>query len=338
MPQQHGIRTIVGLGLLARAAAGFVLFWISYLRVPIASSLQLGDGFWFFGEDGITYFRSAVDAAQRGVWAIAGMEPRLPSVFFRKILALLVLLFGATPSVALLLNLFSYLALCALLIKLSERVRTRASATVFALIAASFSPTWILWALQPMKEPFFILLIVGFFYAFAVWVDGASAARPSISASLAAAVWMMCLIYAISGIRWYFALILLGASAIVMALVVYQATARWLIPAASGVMLLAALAEVVPFGAGPYTPVWALAVIRPFARPILPRKKAQNIIESMDRARENLYRYNAATDIAIVKRNRFVPDVGSGGGIRRGRGRRARESGALRSGAPNVGG
>ena len=96
-----------------------------------------------------------------------------------------------------------------------------------------------------------------------MWVDGATAARPPVSACLAAAVWMMCLIYAISGIRWYFALILLGASSIVVALVAYQATARWLIPAASGVMLLAALTEIVPFGAGPYLPVWALAVIRP---------------------------------------------------------------------------
>ena len=307
MPQRHAIRTIVGLGLLARAVAGFVLFWISYLHWPVASSMQLGGGFWFFGIDGAGFFKAAVDAAQGGVWAIARLDPALPSVFFKKTLALLALVFGSTASIALLLNLFSYLGLCALIIRIGQRVQTRPGPLVFALIASSFCPSWILWALQPMKEPFFIMLIAGFLYAFSVWVDGVTAARPSIRACLIAAAWMTCLSYAIAGIRWYFALMLLASSSIVMALVVYQAKARRLRVVATGAALMVALAEMMSFGAGPDLPIWAQKIVRPFARPFASKTKGQNIVESMDRARQSLYRYNGATDIRIVRRSRSVP-------------------------------
>ena len=131
-----------------------VLFWVSYLHLPIAPSLQLGDGYWFFGIDGKGYFLPALEAARTGIGAVVSLDPLLPSVFFTKTLAVLVLLFGPTMSVALLLNAFSYLGVCLLFVKFSERFRTGSSALVFALIAVSFSPSWILWALQPMKEPF----------------------------------------------------------------------------------------------------------------------------------------------------------------------------------------
>ena len=171
MPQQHAIRTIVGVGLAARAAAGVAFFWASYLRLPIAPSLQLGDGFWFFGLDGKYYFEPGVEAARTGIQGILQVSPTLPSVFFIKTLGLLALVFGPTASVALLLNLGCHLGLCTLLVMFSRRVQTGSRPLIFALLAVSLSPSWILWSLQPMKEAFFMTLLVAFFYALCVWVD-----------------------------------------------------------------------------------------------------------------------------------------------------------------------
>src|SRR5258708_37373387 len=57
---------LVTAGLLVRSVAGQAAFWISFLKLPIARSLQLGDGFWIFGLDAQTFFHEAVAAAHSG--------------------------------------------------------------------------------------------------------------------------------------------------------------------------------------------------------------------------------------------------------------------------------
>ena len=37
---------IVACAILLRTAAGLAMFWISYLKLPIAQTLQAGGGFW----------------------------------------------------------------------------------------------------------------------------------------------------------------------------------------------------------------------------------------------------------------------------------------------------
>src|SRR2546428_3186707 len=66
-------RQIIAVGFLLRAVPGVVIFWISYFGLPFAQSLQLGNGFWFFGLDGKTYFGLAGDAAHQGLRAIVFM-------------------------------------------------------------------------------------------------------------------------------------------------------------------------------------------------------------------------------------------------------------------------
>ncbi|HET8773770.1 MAG TPA: hypothetical protein VFP80_08270, partial [Thermoanaerobaculia bacterium] len=61
---------IVIAGFLVRALVGQALFWISYLRLPVARSLQLGNGFWFFAVDGPFYLGYAAELAARGPAAI----------------------------------------------------------------------------------------------------------------------------------------------------------------------------------------------------------------------------------------------------------------------------
>src|SRR5207244_1093883 len=46
---------IIAAGFLIRAFAGQVLFWLSWVPLPIGRSLQAGDGFWFFAIDAPFY-------------------------------------------------------------------------------------------------------------------------------------------------------------------------------------------------------------------------------------------------------------------------------------------
>ena len=45
------VSAIVAAGLLARAGIGLALFAISLRQLPVATSLQLGDGYWSFAQD-----------------------------------------------------------------------------------------------------------------------------------------------------------------------------------------------------------------------------------------------------------------------------------------------
>src|SRR5206468_7500143 len=55
-PSDRWLRLVVAAGFLGRAVSGQLLFWVSWARLPIARSLQLGDGLWLFAEDGLTYY------------------------------------------------------------------------------------------------------------------------------------------------------------------------------------------------------------------------------------------------------------------------------------------
>src|SRR5262249_30145060 len=69
-PSERWLKLVVAAGFLARAVAGQLLFWISWARLPIARSLQMGDGFWIFAQDSTFYFPQAVAAVEQGWRAI----------------------------------------------------------------------------------------------------------------------------------------------------------------------------------------------------------------------------------------------------------------------------
>jgi len=190
---------IVVAGFLVRAFAGQALFWISWLRLPIARSLQLGDGFWFFAIDGPGYIQFANEVIAKGPVASLLAGAIYPSHVFVYVFALFVAAFGAVASTAILFNCAAYLAMCALVIRMAPAHR-------FTLLALSFGPAAILWSLQPLKDTFFMLLIVALVYAAKRWQEQRSLV-------LAGAA-MLVVLYAISGTRWYFAVIVWGISAI----------------------------------------------------------------------------------------------------------------------------
>jgi hypothetical protein len=231
--------TIVVVGFLIRVFAAQGLFWISYLRLPFARSLQLGNGFWFFAVDGPFYLEYATKLVARGPAAILFLGDEFPSRFFVQVLSLFASAFGGVASVAILLNGAAYLLTCAIVMRL------RRNDVVLAAIA--FSPAAILFSLQPLKDTLFMLLIVAVFAAFRRWEElwRAGGTRTQFLACAAA---MLAVLYALAGIRWYFAAIVWGSSAIFCLVSALRARRRgWAL--ATNAVLFVLLAQSVRLGA-----------------------------------------------------------------------------------------
>jgi len=219
---------IITAGFLLRALAGQALFWISWLHLPIARSLQLGGGFWFFALDGPGYL-SWADLFARGT-----LHLDYPSRFFVQVFGVFVALFGPVASTVLLLNLAAYLATCAVIVAIARH--RPSGALFFSLAAVSFGPSAVLWSLQPLKDTLFMLLVTLLILVSAWWKE----------ARLAGAVAIVALAYGISSLRWYFAIFVLCAWAVFALWTVLTAPRR----------LRAALAAVVVFALS-LVAIWA---------------------------------------------------------------------------------
>jgi hypothetical protein len=259
------VAVIVGIALAVRGILGAALFWVSYLELPIARSLQLGNGFWFIAWDGLDYFRYADAAVAEGLPGILGLDTSLPSPMYIRTLAFVMYIVGRVPSAALLMNLLAFLGLCAAIVQLSRRARASRLATAFALSAVGFSPSWILWSVQPLKDSFFMCLVGAYTLGLLLWLEHRAPGGRRLSASAAALTYagLWGALYAMSGIRWYFATLILGATWLGWLVAVLPGGWRGYRRAAAGVVLAAALSQAVPIGAGSYLPGW----IRPLFRP-----------------------------------------------------------------------
>jgi hypothetical protein len=238
---------IVIAGFLVRALVGQALFWISYLRLPFARSLQLGDGIWFFALDGRFYLRYATKLVARGPAAILLDADQYPSVFFVQVLSLCAGAFGSVASVAILLNCAAYLLTCALIV----RIAGKRSDVVLAAIACS--PASILFSLQPLKDTLFMLLIVAMVAAFQRW-EGLRRDGGTPTQFLGYALAMCAALFALGGIRWYFSVIAWGAAAFFLVLTALQTRRKgWAF--VTSAMLLVLLAQSIRLGGGSDLPV-----------------------------------------------------------------------------------
>jgi len=94
----------------------------------------------------------------------------------------------------------------------------------------AFGPSTILWALQPLKDTLFLFLIAAMAGACARWQE-----RRGVGSAAA----MLAIIYAIAGIRWYFAMILCAALVLFAFLLTFRARSRtWAVLAAVALLLL----------------------------------------------------------------------------------------------------
>jgi hypothetical protein len=186
---------IVSAGFALRALLGQALFWISWLRLPVGRSLQFGEGFWFFAVDAPGYL------AYARLLALGLPTKPYPSRIFVHVLTAFVAAFGAFASVAILLNCAAYLVTCGAILMIGKRQPRGALAA--ALAAVAFGPGLVLWSLQPLKDTLFLCLVTATIGLCFLWQE-ASALRTRILCGAA----MIPLLYAIGGIRWYFAVFL----------------------------------------------------------------------------------------------------------------------------------
>lgn len=268
-------RRIVAAGFLLRAFLAQGLFWISYLRLPVARSMQAGDGLWFFSLDAIPFFSRASSLAARGLWQFGSADPLWISRFYTQTIAAFIYFLGNSAAVGILLNLLSYLGSALLLIRWSTKR--------LPLLAISFAPTLIFWSLQPLKDPLFAFLLILFLFCLARFMETHRwpyALGLTISA------------YAIGGIRWYFGFVLALTVVIALAIDVFRATFRPKYAlAAAGLFVL--VMNAAAFGAAEQFP----ERLRPFVT-LSPR-----LLHAGDRIRDVAY------TIQLVRDN-F--DVGSG--------------------------
>lgn len=252
----HGLALILGGGILVRAVLGQILFWISWLELPFARSLQMERGFWYFGSDGWLYFVQATAAASGGIDGIVSLNANYPSVFFMQVFALFIWLFGAIPSVGLLLNIVTLLATAFLIVTWARAHGIGFRGVAVPIAVLCFMPSTILWAVQPMKEGLFTFLIVLFAFTLDLWIRSWRAESPSRRAILVigGTVLMSATIYAISAIRWYYGLIALAAAALPLASVVFVRKRPLEIATRiiAAVVTLLLMAPMVVRGSGPY--------------------------------------------------------------------------------------
>jgi len=294
-PSQPWLRLVVAAGFLARALIGQALFWISWARLPIARGLQLGDGIWFFAEDAFLYVPAAASAAGKGVWAIV-MIPRVePSVMYIQALSAAMLLFGRAASVALLLNLFCYLGMVALLLRWGRNEPSAQTAVAVAIAGISLSPAVMLWSLQPLKDTFFQFLFVAFVFACAAWQQ-AWVTRGPARTRIAIGLLLPVLLYAIAGIRWYFAFAVLIATSIFLLLVVFRTSERRL-GAFGAVVMVFLLSRALYLGAEPYLPPAIAEALRPSTAVAAVVKLPTYLVRDVESARTSFDRAGGRTSI-----------------------------------------
>ena len=232
---------IIAGGFLVRAFLGQALFWVSFLRLPFARSLQAGDGFWFFAVDGIEYLRLANAAAADGfpgILTLVSLGTRVPSRLFIRLLAILVAAFGGVASLAILINCAAYVLMCVLLVRMGKND--------VLLAAIAFAPAAILFSTQLLKDTLYLFLIVLTVAIFQRWQElwrrGGSPGQ-----FLGCAVAMVAVVYALAAIRWYVAAIVWAASAVFFALVTWKAPRRgWAL--AINIVLFVLVAQSVRLG------------------------------------------------------------------------------------------
>lgn len=196
--------SLVEVGLLARAMVGLALFWISYLHLPIGTSLQFGDGFWVLASDAPAYYNAALAAP---AWGLRGSQG--PTRAYERVLAFWMHVVGQSPAAGLYLNLLLFVATAAaVLAVVPTRNDWRRDAPVLICLAAlSFNPTLVGHATQPLKDTFMALAVVmGCASAYVLFntlhagADDSDGLRRFVMSIIGVLVAM----YLVSGIRPYF--------------------------------------------------------------------------------------------------------------------------------------
>ena len=262
-PRQGKASLIIAAGFLLRAVAGQILFWISWLHLPIARSLQLGNGFWFFATDGPGYLAYADELIGRGLKATIFATAVYPSHVFVQVFTTFAALFGTVASIAILLNCAAFLGTCAIITRIGDARAERPR--LVALAAVAFGPGTILWSLQPLKDTFFLFLItalIGVCFRWQeLWLRGEHSSRRL----LTCAALLLIVVYSIAGMRWYFAATACGVCIVFFTMTAISTRPKWQAFASAAVLLLL-LSQAFRIGGDDDIPLWARRLVDP--RPV----------------------------------------------------------------------
>lgn len=299
--QDRTAGVIVAVGLLTRAVAGLALFWISYLHLPVASSLQIGDGLWFFALDGSYYLSVAVNLSEKGFWAILSAPREGASVSYVQVLSTFLLLFGRSAAVGVLLNLFSYVLTCRVIVWWGRQHASARRPALFALVALSLFPSALLWSLQPLKDTFFDFLVVAFIGAAVAWSQFWAGGLRSRWQPVVALTIMSVALYAIAGVRWYFAFAAFIAAVACFLLVAVQAASRKAVALAVSAVALFLLSRAFLLGAGLYVPSYVRAIMSPTRADAATLASPTPFVDSMVTARQGFVSAGGATSFVPLQ-------------------------------------
>lgn len=203
---------VVGVGFLVRSVLSTVLFFVSWMELPVGRALQLGNGLWFFANDGVAYLNTADRLLGRGLLYVVVGDRDEAAFVYVQLVAVAKLVLGPHVSSGLMINLFSFLA-AALVIARWGREALCPRHAVIALFALSLDPSFILWSTQPLKETLFSWLVVLFSYA--IWKSTRMIVLPREELDIAAvtklAMLLTVTVYLMGGVRWQYGLVILVA-------------------------------------------------------------------------------------------------------------------------------
>jgi len=295
-PSERWLRYVVAAGFLGRAIVGQALFWISWARLPIARSMQVGDGLWSFAIDALVYSPFARSGAQHGPWAIITFDRTAPSVMYIQALAVMDLLFGIVTSSGLLLNLFCYLGMMALLVHWPVKTPAARKAAAIVIAAISLSPAFVLWSTQPLKDTLFQFLVVAF-VASCAWWQRAWSMPGHIASRIGIGVLLSILVYALAGMRWYFAFALIIAASLFLFLTAFRTAARPVVAFLVAIVLPIVFCRALVAAAEPYMPPQLIAVMAPSTAIRTIPQLPVALIGGVDSARDGFQRSGGKTAI-----------------------------------------
>lgn len=301
-PSERWLQWIVAAGFLVRAIGSQVLFWISWLRLPILRSLQTPDGYWLFAQDSSFYFPQAIAAAEKGLRAIALYDRGSASVTYVQLLATTIWLLGRPASVGILLNLFCYLGTVALLLRWSRVEPATRTAVAVAITAISLTPALVLWSLQPLKDSLFQLLFVAFVAACATWQRAWLATNASWRTRIVTGVSLAIVLFLLAGIRWYFAGALVAATSLFLLIVAFSAAERKTISFAAAVMMIVVLTQSLVLSAEQYMPPELVALLTMKSTRTSLAQVPQSMVADVERARRGFDTTPASTRIRSGRR------------------------------------
>jgi hypothetical protein len=256
---------LVAIGLAGRLLVGQALFWVSY-RELIPRGMHLGQGVWFFGEDGLYYLEIGTLVARQGLYSIGWHTLSTQTPTYLDVVSLGFYLFGSVASVAVLLNGFFYCGSAWVIARWTAASPGALRAGRFAVAVLSFYPACVLWSFQPLKDPMLYFLVVAYTGAAVVWHRGWSGSgRPG--PIFGAGVALVLAFYVLTGSRWYLGLAILGATVLFLLLVIAAATrGRRVAAVLSSVLLFAALIGAFEGAAARFLPPMVRNLIRPSAQ------------------------------------------------------------------------